>query len=136
VSRRVERIASIVQSVLAQAIRERLSDPRIEPLTSITRVEISPDLSVAHVHVSVMAAAPQKKLTLIALQHAGGRLRTALADHLSMRQVPWLHFHLDESLQKSFKTIQILDDLMAERAARAAEQPSASDAAMPAAEDR
>lgn len=125
-SRRSDRIASVIRTILAQAIRQRLSDPRIEPMTSLTRVEISPDLSSAHVHVSVMAKPVGKKLTIQALQHAAGRLRGVLAEHLSMRQVPWLTFHLDESLQKSFQTIQILDDLMAERLASSTEDGPAT----------
>lgn len=90
-------------------MRERLSDPRIEPLTSITRVKVSPDFSVAHINVSVMAAEPKRELCLKALQSAAGRLRSVVAEALTLRQAPALMFHLDDSLRRGFETVQELD---------------------------
>jgi len=114
VSRRTERVASVIRTVLAQTIQTRLSDPRIEPLTSITHVEVSADFSVANVYVSVMAPAARQKLSVEALRHARGRLRAAVAHHLTLRRVPELVFHLDESIQRAFETVQQIDRLMEE----------------------
>ena len=113
-SRRMLRIASVIRAVLAEAIRERLSDPRIEQLTSITHVEVSADLSVARVYVSVMAPEARQKLTLEALKHASGRLRTLVAQELTVRQTPQITFRLDESLQRGFETVQQIDRIMLE----------------------
>jgi ribosome-binding factor A len=112
VSRRTERVASIVRSVLAEAIQARLNDPRIEPLTSITRVDVSADMSAARVYVSVMASDSRRKLTLQALRCAAGRLRSLVAERVVLRQVPQINFHLDDSVQVSFETIQEIDRLM------------------------
>ena len=119
VSRRSERVASLVRNILAEAIQSRLSDPRIEPLTSITRVEVSPDLSVAHVYVSVMAEEARRELSVRALRHAAGRLRSLVARELTLRQAPELDFRLDESVQQSFRTVQQIDRLMEELGERA-----------------
>ena len=119
VSRRTERVASLVRAILAQAIQNRLSDSRIEPLTSITRVEISADLSVAHVYVSVMAEQKRRELTLRALRHAAGRLRSLVAHEITLRQTPQIEFRLDESVQQSFRTVQQIDGLMEELGERA-----------------
>ncbi|MFQ5806844.1 MAG: 30S ribosome-binding factor RbfA [Phycisphaerae bacterium] len=113
-SRRTERVASLIRTILAEAIRNRLSDPRIEPLTSITRVEVSADLSLAHVYVSVMAEGARQKLSVEALRHAAGRLRSMVARQVALRQMPQLDFRLDESVQRSFETVQQLDRLMEE----------------------
>ena len=118
-SRRSERVASLVRNILAEAIQSRLSDPRIEPLTSITRVEVSPDLSVAHVYVSVMAEEARRELSVRALRHAAGRLRSLVARELTLRQAPELDFRLDESVQQSFRTVQQIDGLMEELGERA-----------------
>jgi ribosome-binding factor A len=114
VSRRAERVASLVRTILAEAIQSRLSDPRIEPLTSITRVEVSADLSVARVYVSVMAEPARRELSLRALRHAAGRLRSLVADGITLRQTPQLDFRLDESVQQSFQMVQQIDRLMEE----------------------
>ncbi len=88
----------------------RLSDPRIAPLTSITRVEVSPDLSLATIHVSVHDdAEARRKLTVVALQSAAGRLRRELSGQLETRTLPHLVFRLDESLRRGFETQQAID---------------------------
>lgn len=113
-SRRIERIASLIRSLLADAIQSRLADPRIPPITSITRVEVSDDLSVAHVHVSVMGRDSERRLCVTALRHAAGRLRRELAPHLHLRQLPRLVFGLDDSLRRSFETVCRIDQAMRE----------------------
>lgn len=117
----------MIRNILAEAIRTQLNDPRIEPLTTITRVEVSPDLSVAHVNVSVLCdAAARRALTVTALNAAARRLRARLGEELVARQVPRLQFHLDESIQRGVATVQALDRLMA--------RGDATDAATEAAE--
>jgi ribosome-binding factor A len=131
VSRRTERVASLIRSVVADAIHNRLSDPRIESLTSITRVEVSADLSVAHVYVSVMAEEPRQKLSVQALRHASGRLRSLVAEQVVLRQAPALDFRLDGSVQGSFQTVQQIDRIMEEldsRTASAGDRPVDVDA--------
>ncbi|TWT43759.1 Ribosome-binding factor A [Phycisphaerae bacterium RAS1] len=113
-SYRLQRIASVVRSVVAEAIQRRLNDPRIEPLTSITRVEITPDLTLARVYVSVMAPEARRKLTVTALSRAAGRIRTLLAEHLTMRTIPRVEFHLDDSLRRGLETLAAIDEAMAE----------------------
>jgi ribosome-binding factor A len=137
VSRRTERIASLIRSILAEAIQSRLSDPRIEPLTSVTRVEVSADLSVAHVYVSVMAEDARRELSVSALQHAAGWLRSVLAQEATLRQTPQLDFRLDESVRRSFETVQQLDEMMREldEGPGGSEEPAAGHGA-PAGSDR
>lgn len=113
-SRRTERIAHLIRRILAEGIQTRLSDPRIPLLTSVTRVELSPDLASAHVHVSVRADAVKQELCIRALRHAAGRLRSLVAAEVSMRQVPWLTFHLDESVRRGSEMVEQLDRLMRE----------------------
>ena len=113
-SRRTERLGNLIRAIVSEAIRDRLNDPRIETLTSITRVEVSADLSVARVNVSVLAAEARRKLCVQALQHAAGRLRAAVAEQVHLRQVPRLEFHLDDSVRQAFDTVQVIDAAMAE----------------------
>lgn len=113
-SRRVERVGNLIRTVLAEALQQRLSDPRLEPLTSITHVDVAADFSIAHVYVSVMAEESRQKLTLQALRSASGRLRSIVAQQVVVRQVPRLEFHLDHSVQESFRTVQAIDQAMAE----------------------
>lgn len=113
-SRRTERIASRIRTVLGDAILHRLGDPRIEPLTSIVRVEVSQDLSLARVHVSILAPEARRQLGLRALQRAAPRLRSYLAPELNTRIIPRIEFRLDETLRRSIETVQAIDRAMAE----------------------
>ncbi len=113
-TRRTERVARVIRGVVADAIQNRLADPRIPPITSVTRVEVSEDFSIATVYVSVMAAEGQRKLALTALRGAAGLLRRRLAPELRLRQIPRLEFRLDDSVRRSFETVMAIDKAMRE----------------------
>lgn len=135
VSRRTERIANVIRNILAEAIQNRLSDPRIEPLTSITRVDVSPDFSIARVNVSVMAPPARQELCLRALQHASGRLRGAVAAGLTLRTVPRIIFHLDHSIQRGLETLRVIDSVVASRETGAGDETPADPDIHPTATD-
>ena len=59
-SRRTERVASTIQQELAQIIMRELNDPRLVGMPSITRVKVSPDLSIADVYVTIMGTEGQQ----------------------------------------------------------------------------
>lgn len=125
-SRRTERVNSLIRSILARAIQTELRDPRIPPITSITGVEVSSDFALAKVHVSVYAPTDAKRrLALTALQSSAGHLRWLLGRELQLRKLPALVFKLDESIRKSFETLQIIDQLNLN--ADAVQAPNASE---------
>jgi len=103
-----------MQTILADAIQNRLSDPRIPAITSITRVEVSEDMSVARVFVSVMEREAQRSLCLTALRSAARRLRRMVGDEVRLRRVPVLDFRLDDALRQSIVTIEAIDRAMEE----------------------
>ncbi len=111
-STRTERIGSLIRRIIAEALQRRLNDPRIPVITSITRVEVSADLSVARVMVSVMAPEKERQECLRALRSAAGYLRKLLGPELKMRKSPTLAFRLDDSVRGSFETVQLIDRVM------------------------
>lgn len=113
-SRRTERVGSLIRSIVADAIQTRLADPRIPTITSITRVVVSDDFSVARIFVSVMAPEAHRNLCLTALRSANGLLRRMLAPELRLRKIPLLVFELDESVRKGFETVEVIDAAMRE----------------------
>ena len=83
-------------------VRLELSDPRLTGMPSITRVKVSPDLSVADVYMTVMGTPGQQNAALNALRHSAGLMRTHLTKALSLRVAPYIKFHLDEQLRKEY----------------------------------
>jgi ribosome-binding factor A len=123
-SRRLEKISKIIQTTVSEVIQNHLSDPRITGLIGVTRVQVSPDLRLARVFLSVVGTDPkQEGLTLQAVKHARGYIQTRLADTLTTRTCPRLDFQLDESIKKGFVISHILDQIAAENAAQKSGNP-------------
>ena len=83
-SHRVDKIASTIREIVSDTIAHKLSDPRISPWTSVTRVEVAGDLQVAKVYVSVMGDQNSARTTMAGLNHAAGRIQRELARVLTV----------------------------------------------------
>lgn len=105
---RSEKVASEVRTIVSDAIANRLSDPRISRLTSVTRVRVSADLAVADVFVSVFGTPGEQNATIAALAHARGHVREMIARGIRLRQCPDLRFHLDDSIQRGTETLRLI----------------------------
>lgn len=123
-SNRVNRIASTIRDVVADALQNRLADPRLEVMASVTRVEVTSDLSYADIHVSVMASEGRQRSFMAAMESAQKAVQVMVAKRLKTRTCPSLRFHLDESIQKSFQTIRMIDDNMLDIQQRTGTPPS------------
>jgi ribosome-binding factor A len=108
-SRRTERLGSTIQQELMEIIMRELNDPRLTGMPSITRVKVSEDLSMADVYVTSMGTAGQQTAALNALKGSAGMMRTRLTKSLSIRQVPFLRFHIDEQLKKEMEILELID---------------------------
>jgi ribosome-binding factor A len=115
-SRRTERLGSLIQRELAMIILRELNDPRLTGMPSITRVKVSPDLSAADVYITVMGTEGQKTAALNALRHSAGLLRTRLTHEISLRSAPFLKFHLDENLKQELELLEVLRKVSEENA--------------------
>ena len=126
-SRRTERLGSMIQQELAEVIMRELHDPRLQGFPSITRVKVSADLSIADVFMTVMGTAGQQTAALNALRHAAGLMRTRLTKSLSIRQAPFLKFHLDESAKKEIELLDLIRKAADDTAQRERERGAAID---------
>ncbi len=107
---RKERVASAVQEIVSHAIAHELNDPRLAPLTTVTRVEVTGDLLVAKVYVTVPGDASTERRTLAALQHATGYVQGIVARELNIRQCPELRFELDEAWKEARRTLELIEE--------------------------
>src|SRR5688500_9040828 len=115
-SRRTEMLASTIQKELATMVMRDLNDPRLPSIVSITRVKVSADLSIADVYVTIMGTPGQQSAGLNALKHSAGLMRTKLTKALTLRQAPFLKFHIDEGLKKELAVLDLLDQVAKENA--------------------
>jgi len=110
---RSERVASLVQEALAEALNSKIKDPRVGFVT-VTSVTVSRDNSHATVRVSVLGDEHDKAEALDGLESASGYLRSMLAHALSLRTTPELHFVLDRGIEHAARMNRILNDLKTE----------------------
>lgn len=78
-------------------------------LVSVNQVDVTPDLKNAHVFVSVLGApgAP----VIAQLESHRAELQTALARSVILKYTPHLSFHLDDSIERGARVIEIMQQI-------------------------
>jgi ribosome-binding factor A len=112
-SRRILKAAEAIREVVSMAILTDLRDPRIEGVT-VTYVEVSPDMRLAKVHVSIMGDTSQQQLCLHGLRSSAGYLQNKISERIDTRYTPRIRFELDEGVKKSLAISQMLQELLPE----------------------
>jgi ribosome-binding factor A len=146
--RTIARIAARIQERAAYCLQFELKDPRASFVT-ITRVELTNDLSLAKVFYSVMGDEADRSKAGHMLEHARGFVQRQVARVLHMRRMPSLRFEYDDSIETAAHIDQVIrearerdrriDPTLAEREAAEArllaEEAAAKEAARIAARD-
>ncbi|MCK9182439.1 MAG: 30S ribosome-binding factor RbfA [Fibrobacteraceae bacterium] len=108
--RRTDRLDELFREEISKLLQKGLKDPRVG-FATITRVEITTDLSYAKVYVSVLGSEKDKTGTMIGLKNSAGFIRKYLGTQIKIRKIPELTFVLDESLDHAMHIEEILSDL-------------------------
>lgn len=98
-STRQNKIARLIQKDLAEIMQKEGKDMFSGILVSVTKVRVSPDLSIARAYLSIF---PSEKgaATLKEIKSHQSRIRGLLGSKVGkqLRIVPQLDFHIDDSL--------------------------------------
>jgi ribosome-binding factor A len=79
-------------------------------LVTINQVDVTADLKNAHVFVSVLGS--ETGATVISkLEAQRPTLQAELARHVTMKYTPHLTFHLDDSIKRGARVIEILQQI-------------------------
>jgi len=109
---RTERLGQTIQEKIGSLILEgRIKDSRVSSFLSITKVNVSKDLSFADVYVSDIRGRNIEK-GAEGLQSAAGFIQSQLGHSMRIRKVPHLRFHPDSSIGESFDLIKKIDELV------------------------
>lgn len=127
------RINSEVARELSTIISREIKDPRIDPMTSVVRAEVTADLKYCKVYVSVLGDEEARKNTMAGLRSATPYIRHMLAETVNLRITPELNFIEDESIEYGVRMTNLIEKVTAkDRADEAARGELSED---PAAED-
>ena len=79
-------------------------------LVTVNHVDVTPDLKNAHVYVSVLGSKAQTA-AIAKLEENRVLLQTQLARHVVLKYTPHLLFHLDKSVERGARVIEILQEI-------------------------
>jgi len=101
----------MIQEKIGSLILEgKIKDSRVSAFLSITKVDVSRDLSYADVHVSDIRGGNSEKSTE-GLQSAAGFIQSQMASSMHIRKIPRLRFHVDKSVGEAFDLIKKIEGL-------------------------
>jgi len=110
-TRRTERISSIIQQEISDLLREQVNDPRLTSLISITKVSTSPDLRHTKVFISALGDSVNKNEILKGFAAASGFLRRQLANRINLKHMPELSFHFDDSIERGAEVLRLIEQV-------------------------
>lgn len=110
-NKRLNRISEEVKKVVSELIYNGLKDPRINSMTTITKVEVTRDLRYANIYVSVFGNKEQKEDSLLGLESAKGYIRKEIGSKIDLRYAPEPLFYLDESIEQGIYMSKLIDEV-------------------------
>lgn len=108
---RINRISGEVKRVVSEILADGLKDPRVSTMTSVTKVDVTRDLSFANIYISVLGTEREKKETLEGLRNAKGFIRSEIGSKIDLRHTPEPKFHLDESIEQGIYISKLIDSV-------------------------
>lgn len=108
--KRADRVADQIRMEVADILMRKIKDPRVHGVT-VTDVELTGDLRIAHVFVTTMEQDAAEREVFAGLSKASGFVRAELGRRLSLRYLPDVIFKKDVSGIRGNRIDQLLAGL-------------------------
>lgn len=108
--KRADRVADQIRMEVADILMRKIKDPRVHDVT-VTDVELTGDLRIAHVFVTTMERGESEREVFVGLSKASGFVRAELGRRLSLRYLPDIIFKKDVSGIRGDRIDQLLAGL-------------------------
>ena len=107
---RKDRVSEQLQREIAAIVQFEMKDPGLGFVT-ITKVDLSNDLSHAKVGFSCLGEQPGRASTQEALDRAAGYIRSLVKKRLRLKIIPEIVFRYDETVEQAIAMSAKLDEL-------------------------
>lgn len=97
------------------AVLRTLKDPRIGPMLSVVKTELSGDGAFCRVHVSSLAGKEAAAASCAGLRSAAGFIRREIGRRVRLRVTPEFVFIPDDSIERGVRIQEILNGLGRDR---------------------
>jgi len=108
--KRADRVADQIRMEIADILLRKIKDPRVHSVT-VTGVELTADLRIAHVFVTTMESEEAEREIFLGLSKAKGYIRAELGRRLTLRYLPEVIFKKDVSGIRGDRILRLLDSL-------------------------
>lgn len=134
-SRRVSRVASLIQQEVSQMVLHEIKDDRVGAgMVSVTDVNVSGDLQHAKIYVSIYGTDEARAETMAGLKSATSYVRRELGHRIRLRRTPEVVFIEDRGLERGDRMLTLLNQLSEERQSKG-QDDDISEYDIPEAED-
>ena len=110
-NRRPDRVAEAIREEVATFLSQDVKDPRVVGLVTVTGVDVSRDLRVATVYVSIYGSEAERAATADGLASVASHLRARIGRSLRLRLAPEIVFKPDESIARAARIETLLSQL-------------------------
>ena len=109
---RADRVGSLIRDVLAEALRKKAKDPRLNAVV-ISTVKLSSDLKNAKIYFVVTGSKDGDRIEQAkkGLENATGFFKRALGEELALRYMPALSFFYDDSFDYGERIERLLQSI-------------------------
>ena len=107
---RQQRANSEILKCLTEIIKDKMNDPRLDKIISVTEVGVSPDFKFCKVKISVLDVKDIEGVTKV-LQKSEGFIKRELGKMLDMPYMPKLKFEVDKGAISTMRVEEILKNL-------------------------
>jgi len=125
-TRRTSRVGENVRDALVQVLRSDIRDFDLG-WSSISEVEVSPDLHYAKVYITGLKE-EDTKATVEELRRVAGQARHHLARRINLRYTPELDFRYDETAMRALRVETILREVLPPASPDAPDEEEPTDA--------
>ncbi len=107
--KRSQRLSILLREEIADIIMRRVKDPRIGFVT-VTDVELSEDLKIAKIFISVLDE-EDKDTTIEILNSAKGLIRSEISKRVRVKFIPAIEFRIDKSIEHGDRIDRLLREI-------------------------
>ena len=108
-SKRTQRVDELLKREISTCLERDFEFPGI--LVTIHQVDVTPDLREAKVHIGVIGGEFERSAAVAKLNKKHGMIQNVVAKRVVLRNTPRLTFHLDDSIERGNRIVDILEDI-------------------------
>jgi ribosome-binding factor A len=109
-SLRIQRVQELLKREIGEIIRREFPVQEVG-LVTVNSVEVSADLHLATVYVSILGKADDQKRTFGLLLEDRKRIQGMMARNIVLKYTPQLRFVHDDSVVRGNRVLQIIEEL-------------------------